>query len=314
MVNIVVSGGTGFLGSWLSRFLVAEGHSVTVLTRNNSATWRLGTDFGGEIVAIDELQWPIFLGSNSFDVLVSCDWAGVEGADRNNPIQLTNAKRIVDCLKAFVSAGGKHYVGVGSQAEYGNPNCVISEDLVCNPTTLYGKTKLETCINTAEILRGTSVIWSWARIFSTYGPLDTGNWLLNNAIDSFHANEVMRVTRCEQLWSYLYASDAARALATMALSHHSEGVYNIGHPAAPPLHDTLQLLHTLMRTESALDIGAIAYREDQVMVLQPDVTKLHKLGWTPVVSLEEGLLNTSRWRKGELLRDPFSTTKLPVLF
>jgi UDP-glucose 4-epimerase len=312
VASIVISGGTGFLGSWLSRFLVAEGHSVTVLCRVGSSTWRLGSDFTGDIVALDESDWPNFLINNGFSVFVSCDWAGVEGAVRNDPIQLGNSKRIVECLTAFASAGGHHYVGVGSQAEYGNPNCRISEDAVCTPTTLYGQTKLGVCHETAEILRGTSVIWSWARIFSTYGPLDIGGWLLNTAIDSFRSNETVKVTPCEQLWSYLYATDTARALAIIALSENSDGIYNVGHPLAPPLRTTLELLHGLMNTKSKLDIGAIAYREDQVMVLQPDVSKLEKLGWSPEVSLEEGLLMTAGWRNGNLIEDSFSESSLPI--
>jgi nucleoside-diphosphate-sugar epimerase len=123
----------------------------------------------------------------------------------------------------------------------------------------------------------------------------------------------MEVTLCEQLWSYLYASDAATALAQIALSEKSDGIYNVGHPLAPPLHDTLILLHRLMQTESKLDIGAIPYREDQVMVLQPDVARLQNLGWVPEVSIEEGLLKTAKWRKAELVEDPFSKFSLPVL-
>lgn len=312
MAKIVVSGGTGFLGSWLSRYLVSEGHSVTVLTRHNSSTWRLGLDFDGNIEKLHEEEWPYFLLDQSFEVFISCDWAGVEGAMRNDSIQTKNCHRICRNLEAFVRAKGKHFVGVGSQAEYGNPNRKIVESSTCSPTTLYGKEKLKTSAQTAEILHGTSVVWSWARIFSTYGPLDTGNWLLNSAIDSFRTNDPMKVTRCEQLWSYLYASDAARALAMISLSDDSEGIYNVGHPFAPPLHETLRLLHRLMGSMSKLDIGAIAYREDQVMVLQPDVTKLQKLGWTPEVSIEEGLLKTSCWRNNDLTADPFSQFNLPV--
>jgi nucleoside-diphosphate-sugar epimerase len=227
-------------------------------------------------------------------------------------VQLENLKRITNCLDAFVKSDGRHFVGVGSQAEYGNPNHKISENSVCAPTTLYGVTKLDTCRTTQSMLSGTRVNWSWARIFSTYGPLDTGNWLLNSAIDSFRENRIMEVTPCEQLWSYLYASDAARALAQIALSEESQGIYNLGHPLAPPLHDTLLLLHQLMRTESKLNIGAIPYREDQVMVLQPDVTRLQNLGWAPEVSMEEGLLKTAKWRNAELVDDSFSKLSLPI--
>ena len=313
MTNILVAGGTGFLGSWLSRFLVSKGHKVTVLARQNSSTWRLGSEFGGDVIALHETRWSDFVLKNKFEVFVSCDWAGVEGSERNNPLQVENTKRITDCLEAFVKSNGRHFVGVGSQAEYGNPNHKISEESECAPTTLYGAVKLDTCRKTQAILSNTKVMWSWARIFSTYGPLDTGNWLLNSAIDSFHENRIMEVTLCEQLWSYLYASDAATALAQIALSEKSDGIYNVGHPLAPPLHDTLILLHRLMRTESKLDIGAIPYREDQVMVLQPDVARLQNLGWVPEVSIEEGLLKTAKWRKAELVEDPFSKFSLPVL-
>jgi len=313
VTNILVAGGTGFLGSWLSRYLVSKGHEVTVLARQNSSPWRLGSEFGGDVVALRETQWPDFILRKKFEVFVSCDWAGVEGSERNNPVQVENIKRITNCLDAFIKSKGRYFVGVGSQAEYGNPNHQISENSECAPTTLYGVTKLDTCRKTQAMLSGTGVTWSWARIFSTYGPLDTGNWLLNSAIDSFRENRIMEVTPCEQLWSYLYASDAARALAQIALSEKSQGIYNLGHPLAPPLHDTLLLLHQLMRTESKLDIGAIPYREDQVMVLQPDVTRLQNLGWAPEVSMEGGLLKTAQWRNAELVDDPFSQFSLPVL-
>jgi UDP-glucose 4-epimerase len=313
VTNILVAGGTGFLGSWLSRYLVSKGHEVTVLARQNSSPWRLGSEFGGDVVALRETQWPDFILRKKFEVFVSCDWAGVEGSERNNPVQLENIKRITNCLDAFIKSKGRYFVGVGSQAEYGNPNHQISENSECAPTTLYGVTKLDTCRRTQAMLSGTGVSWSWARIFSTYGPLDTGNWLLNSAIDSFRENRIMEVTPCEQLWSYLYASDAARALAQIALSEKSQGIYNLGHPLAPPLHDTLLLLHQLMRTESKLNIGAIPYREDQVMVLQPDVTRLQNLGWVPEVSMEKGLLQTAIWRNAELVDDPFSNFSLPVL-
>jgi hypothetical protein len=47
---MLVAGGTGFLGSWLSRYLVSKGHEFTVLARQNSSTWRLGSEFEGDVV------------------------------------------------------------------------------------------------------------------------------------------------------------------------------------------------------------------------------------------------------------------------
>ena len=101
---MLVAGGTGFLGSWLSRYLVSKGHEVTVLARQNSSTWRLGSEFGGDVVALRETQWPDFVLKKKFEVFVSCDWAGVEGSERNNPVQLENLKRITNCLDAFVKS------------------------------------------------------------------------------------------------------------------------------------------------------------------------------------------------------------------
>ena len=51
----------------------------------------------------------------------------------------------------------------------------------------------------------------WMRIFSTYGPLDTGAWLIPQTVDSLSLGKSMDLTKGEQEWSYLHAYDLARA-------------------------------------------------------------------------------------------------------
>src|SRR6185369_15414314 len=73
-------------------------------------------------------------------------WQGVFGSERNNEEQLTvNIPMTENSLELAAKLNAHHWIGIGSQAEYGNLNKRITEEDKCKPTTLYGKAKVECC-------------------------------------------------------------------------------------------------------------------------------------------------------------------------
>ncbi|WP_148294124.1 NAD(P)-dependent oxidoreductase, partial [Azospirillum sp. B506] len=126
-------------------------------------------------------------------------------------------------------------------------------------------------------------------------PMDNGQWLIPMAIDRLLRGEPVPLTGCEQRWSFLHARDAAAAFRRVLECDGAEGVFNLGHPDAPPLAETLIRLRDLVDPHGILGFGRLPYRPNQVMVLQPDVGRLHRLGWRPTVDLDAGLCETVRW-------------------
>jgi UDP-glucose 4-epimerase len=298
-MRFLLTGATGFLGSYLAADLVAAGQEVTVLLRPNADTWRLAeilprlTVLRGDLGDIEDVRAQI--GSARFDGVAHLAWRGVGNADRNSPLQACNIADTVMLADLAASVGAATFVGAGSQAEYGPYDRAIRADDVCRPTTLYGKAKLAACEMTRQLCADRGLRFAWLRIFSTYGPGDAPYWLIPSMIRCLRAGERMPLTRCEQHWGFLHARDAATAFRTVLCDSRAEGIFNLGSSDAPPLRETVLRLRDLVNPAAEPGFGDVPYRSDQVMTLQADISGLTALGWRPKIDLTSGLRETVAW-------------------
>ena len=297
-MRVVVTGASGFLGSWICRVL-ANKHEVVALVRPTSDTYRLSGIHNLEIAPVENSKWASFIATEKPDALILTDWWGVGNHDRNDEHQFDNIERMENLTKAAKDAGIGILIGVGSQAELGPVSDGITEDLPDNPTTKYGSAKVAARKAMEEILKGSPTRFAWMRIFSTYGPSDTDTWLIPQLIDTLTKGEVMELTKGEQEWSYLHAFDLARAFQAV-LEHQSiSGIVNVGNPHTVNLKDAIGVIAHQLGAEGLLNFGALPYRPDQVMKLEPACESLSAIGWKPVVSFADGIKQTIQWRHRE---------------
>jgi nucleoside-diphosphate-sugar epimerase len=138
--------------------------------------------------------------------------------------------------------------------------------------------------------------FAWLRLFSSYGPGDDPGWMIPYLILELLKGKTPALTKCEQLWDYIYASDVADAICRVASTPTANGFFNLGSGEAPPLSNTVKTLRDAIDPSLPLGIGQVPYRPDQVMHLQANNHRLRSLtGWQPNISLEEGLLRTVEW-------------------
>lgn len=305
-MKVLVTGASGFLGSWTVRALAAEGHTVTALVRNENP-WRLEGVEGVDTVVAVPAQWPGKIERSRPEVVIALDWAGVAGDSRESEIQWSNVRRQLQLLKSAARAGSRRFVGLGSQAEYGPRDDVILESMATAPVTEYGRAKVAVFEQLKSFCEASSLEWGWARVFSAFGPLDNESTVLHRIADASIAGEPIRLSSGEQRWSYLCASDVGRALSTIARSYPT-GIVNVGHPNAPRLRDTLE------QFDGALDTPTQLVFDPSIvgMSLRPDVSKLGKLGWKPQEAVADGLRTTARWLLGHPARDTLTGGTLPI--
>lgn len=305
MVRIVVTGASGFLGSWVTRVL-AKNHDVTALIRPGSDLFRISGIDTVELAKIPANEWPDFIRRSRPEILVLLDWNGVGNEQRNDSSQLMNIDRMLSNANAARESGANLVIGVGSQAELGPLDCAISEIALDDPTTAYGEAKVIARLALQKLLQGTETGFTWMRVFSTYGPLDSGSWFITNTVDTLLKNERMMMTKGEQKWSYLHAFDLAMAFKAVIEDTKVSGIVNVGNPNTITIREAGLKIEKTLGKENLLLFGALDYRSDQVMRLEPLCETLLSAGWNPQISFDEGIKQTIDWLQKKPL-EPLKT-------
>ncbi len=163
-----------------------------------------------------------------------------------------------------------------------------SEDLPDNPTTEYGEAKVLSRVQHIQICESLGLDWAWCRVFSTYGPKGSKDWLISGTLDKLERNEKVSLTNCEQVWSYLHVVDFVNAIQAL-LPHQLNGIAHIGNPNTVKLLEVIELIGELTGKRKLLNVGILPYRPDQVMFMKPICKVLGNLDWSPRVSLKEGI-------------------------
>ena len=305
MKRAFVTGASGFIGAAVVRQLLERGVQVAVLRRADSSQRRLN-QYQNELLSIDCEDGRVRSIADAFkafspEIVFHLGWGGVGSAFRNDARQqFDNLQFAVELAELSVESGVVHWIGAGSQAEYGPKQEQIRESDLPQPTTLYGAAKLSTALMTERIALLGGINHSWLRIFSTYGPDDNPDWMLPALIRALLNGERPALTAGDQLWDYLHVDDASRAFIAVADAGVT-GIFNLGSGVAVPLRKLIETIRDLIDPGLSLGFGEVSYRPDQVMRLHADISALSEMtGWTPVISLHDGLTELVRWSQHKM--------------
>jgi UDP-glucose 4-epimerase len=300
-MKVLLTGASGFVGSYVLRQLVEQGDAeVAVLLRDPRGAWRIRDELAKVRVMRGGLEDAKALAGEirafAPTHLVHLAWSGVLGRNRNDASQYENVAQAMRLLDLALEAGARHFVGLGSQAEYGPCQARIDERTPTAPTTMYGAAKLATCILASRLCELSGARFAWLRLFSSYGPRDNPEWMIPYLALKLLHRERPSVTAAEQLWDYIYIEDAAAAVVAAAKSEGAGGVFNLGSGSAPRLRDIIEAVRDTIDPALPVGFGEVAYRPDQVMHLEADITRLNRAtGWSPRMGLADGIRRTVDW-------------------
>jgi nucleoside-diphosphate-sugar epimerase len=282
------------------RELIRCGHTVTALMRNKAPSRRTADWIDRVEVVLgsfdDTMDLRAALAAGASDVFFHLAWTGVKADLRNQVNQIaTNVAATLHFWELANQFGCKHWIGLGSQAEYGLYSCALHEDLPTRPVSAYGVAKLACGMLTAKMSELADMRHTSVRLISAYGPGDDSRTMIPSVIKTLLDGGTPAMTKGEQVWDYLYVDDAARALCSIAESG-AVGVFNLASGTAVRILEVAEQIRDLIDPHLLLGLGQLPYRPDQIMHLEGDISRLTSATqWKPQVSLEEGLLRTVEW-------------------
>lgn len=295
MKKVVVTGPTGVIGTALVEKLIAAGCYVYVVIRKDSKRVenipikRNVNIVYCDISELDVLPQKI---AEDCDIFYHLAWKGTEKSENRMDmhLQAENIGYTLDAVEAARRLKCKLFIGCGSQAEYGNSGGIISVDRETKPVSGYGMAKLCAGQMTLNLCRHYGIKCIWTRVVSVYGVNDSCNRLLESVISKMLAGEIPQLTRCEQVWDYLYSEDAADALWRMAEKGRDGAIYVLGSGHTIRLKDCVEHIRKIIGYQGKIAYGARAYYEDQVMYMQADISSLTRdTGWVPSTTFEDGI-------------------------
>lgn len=310
-MNILITGGNGFLGSSLARRALDDKHNVYILSKNTSNIKDLTNKikYSSAHTAnfedhADEIR------DFAPDVVLHCGWSGGNSySDVNSLTQFTDNIEPGIRFINFLSGLNKKpsFYGFGSFSEYGQRDCIINEHTVEEPINLYGASKLAYKLYSKLLCDLHGIHWSWIRPCYVYGPGDVQTRLIPLVINKLICNDALQLDKCDKVIDYLYVDDFVNFVFGLIYTK-STGVYNICSGKQYKLRDVIQLIVKLTDTDSKITFDTTSTRKYTSKHICGDNTKvIAATGHTPVVELECGIQNTINYYKANY--EELSTSK-----
>lgn len=309
--RVIITGATGAIGLALIDECVKQNiHVLAVIRPDSDKRDRIPSN---QLVEIEELRLDEYgdrladlikkHGDSSYDVFFHLAWDSTQGdAARAQLIpHAMNIKYSLDAVELAYKLGCHTFVGAGSQAEYGRTEGTLIEVTECHPETPYGIAKLCAGQLTRIACKQYGMKHIWPRILSAYGPNCQPQTIINYTITELLNNRVPQLTKCEQIWDFIYTGDVARALLLLAEKGRDGEVYVIGSGYSRPLKEFMVTLRDIVAPGVKLGIGEKPYSDRTVMHLSCDISKLKDdIEYEALTSFEEGIIQTRDWIKANL--------------
>jgi UDP-glucuronate decarboxylase len=307
--HVLVTGGAGFLGSWMCETLVLSGARVTCI--DNFASGQLCNiqslmDNERFCFIEHDISKPIIL-DTPFDFVFHMASRASPFEFEHFPIQILKANTMGVLVALGIAKKHNARIIYTSTSEvYGNPEIVPTPESYhgnVNPTGVRGCYDEAKRCGEAYVVayrRQHHINTRIARIFNTYGPRIRLDGIYGRVIPRFIdqalcGKPLTIFGNGLQTRSFTYVTDQIEGLLRLASVNAAEGqVINIGNVQEVTVFELAEKIIELTGSRSPLSF--LPLPEDDPLRRRPDVTRAKEiLDWKPKTSLEAGLKRTIKW-------------------
>ena len=302
--RILITGATGFIGAWLARALIEQGHDVHVTLRASSSTWRLAGLEGlyrahdADLRELESVRRAVDAARPQIVYHLAAHGALYRDRDRG-AILASNLLGTCNLLEALDGCADCTLVQAGSSSEYGHKPQPMREDDRLEPRTDYAVSKAAaTLLCQAAARQGRPV--ATVRIFSAYGPGEDPSRLVPYVMDCCLRGQRPRVTSGRQPRDFIFVDDCIELLQLAAHTPAARG--EILHAASGRPQTVQEMVETIVEVCSggrlSAEYGGEPLRPDEPAVWVGSIQHTTEItGWRPRYDLRRGIERTWAWRQ-----------------
>ena len=309
-MNIVITGGSGFVGSYLCEKLINDGHEVIVidnLLTGSTENIKNLMDNENFLFVEHDVQDHIEI-ENKVDYVLHFASAASPKAYTEHPVNTLKAGSVgtINTL-GLAKKHNAEYLLASTSEVYGDPLISPQNEEYwgnVNPNgerSMYDEAKRFAEAAVATYSRSYDLKTKIVRIFNTYGPrmqLNDGRVVTNFITQALRNENITIYGDGSQTRSFSYVEDTVAGIISLMNSSEYD-VFNIGNPTEMTVGELAEKIIEL--TDSTSEIKYLELPNDDPKQRKPDITKAKtKLNWEPKVNLDEGLAKTITWVEEQL--------------
>ena len=309
-MNIVITGGSGFVGSYLCEKLINDGHKIIVIDNLlTGSTENINDLLDNENFSFIEqdVQDHIEI-EDKVDYVLHFASAASPKAYTEHPVNTLKAGSVgtINTL-GLAKKHSAEYLLASTSEVYGDPLISPQNEEYwgnVNPNgerSMYDEAKRFAEAAVATYSRSYGLKTKIVRIFNTYGPrmqLNDGRVVTNFIVQALRNENITIYGDGTQTRSFSYVEDTVAGIISLMNSTEYD-VFNIGNPNEMTVGKLAEKIIEL--TDSTSEIKYLELPNDDPKQRKPDITKAKtKLNWEPKVNLDEGLAKTITWIEEQL--------------
>ena len=304
-MKVLITGGTGFVGSHLCDMLINEGHEIVVLARNDNKIQNVKniieqikikyvdiTNFNELGASIESIKPDIIFhlaGETSHKKSFENPLYDVDVNSKSTLFLLEKIRKLNLNCKFIL---GSTFIVIGKPKKL-----PIDENTPCNPTTIYGADRLASehyCKIYHNLYNLDTIIF---RITNSFGPREQYLTPEKNAINfliynAFKGKEITIYNKGEFFRDVIYIDDVISALEILMNKGKKGNLYWISSNKKTWFYEIGKILEE--KTNGTVIYGEATEYNKKVDVgnFLVDNSKLKSLGWNSNVSVKDGILKT----------------------
>ena len=282
-MTILLTGATGFLGSYLLKSFVKSGYEVIALKRSTSNTYRIN-DYLKKVTLynIDKVNLEDIFKKHKINIVINT---------------VTNYGRIDNKISSILDTNLIFGLKLLEESVNSNAKAFINTDtLLERNINAYALSKAQ-LVDWIKFLSNKNTKMVNIKIEHMYGALDDENkfiyWLINKLKQNV---EKIDLTSGVQKRDFIYIDDIVNAYEIIiqninTFSNYEEFELGSGNSIEVKnfVEKIYQEISNKQTLSTKLNFGAVSYRDNENMNIQANIEKLTNLAWKPKVSIKDGI-------------------------